>query len=87
MIDRDIKQLLILPICRPEEHHIIYRQIGNLPVRRDLAGVGQDIGFLHMIVLVLHESIQRAVDGVVLENAQFTALKVELSAHFNINYT
>ena len=40
-----------------------------------------------MIVLVLHESIQRAVDGVVLENAQFTALKVELSAHFNINYT
>ncbi len=70
-----------------QKHHIIDRQIGNLPVRRDLAGVGQCIRLLYMIVLVLHESIQRAVDGVVLENAQFTALKDELSAHFNINYT
>ena len=52
--------------CRPQEHHVIDRDICDLAVCCDLAGIGQDIGLLYMIVLVLHECAQRAVDGVVL---------------------
>ena len=50
----------------PQEHHIIDRDICDLSVCCDLAGVGEDIGLLNLIVLVLHEGTQRAVDGVVL---------------------
>ena len=53
-------------VCRSKEHHIINRQIGDLAVRRDIAGVGKDIGLFYVIVLVLYEGIQRAVNGVVL---------------------
>ncbi len=49
-----------------QEHHIIDRNIRDLAVCCDLAGVGEDIGLFHMIILVLHEGAQRAVDGVVL---------------------
>ena len=49
-----------------QEHHIIDRDIRDLAVCCDLAGVGQDIGLLYMIVLVLHEGAQCAVDGVIL---------------------
>ena len=52
--------------CRPQEHHIIDRDIRDLAVCCDLAGVGQNIGLLYMIILVFHESAQRTVDGVVL---------------------
>ena len=52
--------------CRPQEHHIIDRDIRDLSFRRDLAGVGEDVGFFYMIVFVLHKGVQRAVDGVVL---------------------
>ena len=49
-----------------KEHHIIDRQIGDFAIRRNLSGVGQDIGLLDMIILVLDKSIQGAVNGVVL---------------------
>ena len=52
--------------CRPQEHHIIDRDIRDLAVCCDLTGIGQDIGLLHMIILVLHESAQCAVNGVIL---------------------
>ena len=52
--------------CRPQEHHIIDRDICDLAVCCDLAGVGQDIGLLYMIILILHEGTQRTVDGVIL---------------------
>ena len=51
---------------RFKEHHFIDRQIGDLAIRRDLAGVGQDIGLFYVVIVVLYEGIQRAVDGVVL---------------------
>ena len=49
-----------------EEHDIINWQIRNLTIRRDLAGVGQNKSLFHMIIFVLHEGAQRAVDGVIL---------------------
>ena len=49
-----------------QKHHIINRQIRDLAVCRDLAGVGENIGLFHVIIVVLYEGIQGAVDGVVL---------------------
>lgn len=40
-----------------QKHHIINRQIRDLAVRRDLAGVGQNIGLFHMIIVVLYEGV------------------------------
>ena len=49
-----------------QEHHIVDRDIRDLSIRCDLAGVGQNIRLLHVIVLVLHKGAQCAVDGVIL---------------------
>ena len=49
-----------------QKHHIIDRQIRDLTVRRDLAGIGQNERLFHVIIVVLYKSAQRAVDGVVL---------------------
>ena len=65
---KDLLYALHFDMCMfcVKEHHIIDRQIRDLAVRRDFAGVGQNERLFHVIVVVLYEGIQRAVDGVVL---------------------
>ena len=58
--------MLFLKRCHPQEHHIIDRDIRDLAVCCDLAGIGQDISLLYMIILVLHEGAYCTVDGVIL---------------------
>jgi hypothetical protein len=54
-----------------EEHDIVDGDIDDLPLRRDCSLIGHNKGFLNMIVFILHEVIQRTVDGIVLTGLYF----------------
>ena len=49
-----------------EEHDIVDGNIDDLSFRRDRSLIGHNKGFLNMIVFILHEAVQRTVDGIVL---------------------
>ena len=49
-----------------EKHHIINRQIRDLFICRNLAGIRQNKSLFHMIIIIFHKVIQRAVNGVIL---------------------
>jgi hypothetical protein len=54
-----------------EEHDIVDGDIDDFPLRRDCSLIGHNKGFLNMIVFILHEVIQRTVDGIVLTGLYF----------------
>ena len=51
---------------RGEEHDIVDRKIGDLPLAGYLALIGQYECLLDMVVLVLDKGVERAVYGIVL---------------------
>ena len=54
-----------------EEHDIVDGDIDDLSLRRDRSLIGHNKGFLNMIVFILHEAVQRAVDGIVFARLHF----------------
>ena len=51
---------------RGEEHDIVDREIGDLPLAGYLALIGQYECLLDMVVLILDKGVERAVYGIVL---------------------
>ena len=49
-----------------EEHDIVDGNIDDFSLHRDRSLIGHHEGFLNMIVFILHEAVQRTVDGIVL---------------------
>ena len=62
----ELLKCFILQSVSAQKHHIVNWQIADLAIRRDSAGIGQDEGFFHVVILVLYKAVQSAVDGVVL---------------------
>ena len=54
-----------------EEHDIVDGDIDDLSLRRNRSLIGHNKGFLNMIVFILHEVVQRTVDGIVLARLHF----------------
>ena len=54
-----------------EEHDIVDGDIDDFSLRGDRSFIGHNEGFLDMVVFILHEVIQRTVDGVVLTGLYF----------------
>ena len=53
------------------EHYIVYRDIDDLSVLLDRSLIGNYVGFLYIVILILYKCIQRTMDSIILARFYF----------------